>query len=64
MNNDNQEKKPEYSDLILVDLLHLDWRNLFRRYRTDLIGFLVFLALMLLIIAITYWLKSIGSGVV
>lgn len=64
MINNDHEKEPEYSDLILVDLLHLDWRNLFRRYRTDLIGFLVFLALMLLIIAITYWLKSIGSGVV
>lgn len=64
MINNDYDKNPEYSDLILVDLLHLDWRNLFRRYRTDLVGFTVFLALMLLIIAITYWLKNIGSGAV
>ncbi len=56
-NNDQQK----YSDLILVDLLHLDWRHLFSRYRTDLIGFFVFLALMLLIIVVTYFLKEIGS---
>ena len=58
------KKKPErrqYSDLLLVDLLHLDWKNLFSRYRTDILGFLLFLILMMLIIVGTYFLKNLGT---
>ncbi len=60
-NTENDSGEQKYSDLILVDLLHLDWRHLFTRYRTDLIGFFVFLALMILIIVVTYFLKEMGS---
>jgi len=51
----------QYSDLLLVDLLHLDWKKLFSRYRTDIFGFLLFLILMMLIIIGTYFLKNLGS---
>jgi len=51
----------QYSDLLLVDLLHLDWKNLFSRYRMDILGFLLFLILMMLIIVATYFLKNLGT---
>ncbi len=50
-----------YSDLILVDLLHLDWKNFFRRYRVDFFGFIIFLLLMMLVIVGTYLIKNIGA---
>ncbi len=50
-----------YSDLILVDLLHLDWKNFFKRYRVDFFGFIIFLLLMMLVIVGTYLIKSIGA---
>ncbi len=50
-----------YSDLILVDLLHLDWKNFFRRYRVDFFGFIIFLLLMMLVIVGTYFIKNIGA---
>jgi len=55
---ENQEK---YSDLILVDLLHPDWKHFFTRYRTDLVGFIIFVILMVMIMVGTYFLKNIGS---
>jgi hypothetical protein len=57
----NGKTEREYSDLILVDLLHLDWKHFFKRYRTDFFGFLVFLILMLLVMLGTYLLKGIGA---
>ena len=58
-----QESKNDkkYSDLLLVDLLHLDWRHLFTRYRTDIVGFLVFSILMVMIVVGTYLLIRVGS---
>jgi len=56
-----KRKNRQYSDLLLVDLLHLDWKNLFSRYRIDIIGFLLFFILMILIIIGTYFLKNLGS---
>jgi hypothetical protein len=56
-----RKSKREYSDLILVDLLHLDWKHFFKRYRTDFFGFLVFLILMMLVMLGTYLLKGIGA---
>ena len=50
-----------YSDLILVDLLHLDWKNFFKRYRVDFFGFIIFLLLMMLVIVGTYLIKNIGA---
>jgi hypothetical protein len=55
------KSKREYSDLILVDLLHLDWKHFFKRYRVDFFGFLLFLSLMMLVILGTYLLKGIGG---
>jgi hypothetical protein len=57
----NKTKSRQYSDLLLVDLLNLDWKNLFSRYRTDILGFFLFSILMLLIIIGTFFLKNIGS---
>jgi hypothetical protein len=56
-----RKSKHEYSDLILVDLLHLDRKHFFKRYRVDFFGFLLFLSLMLLVILGTYLLKGIGG---
>ncbi|UCD38718.1 MAG: hypothetical protein JSW54_04355 [Fidelibacterota bacterium] len=56
-----QDSEIEYSDLILVDLLHLDWKHFFRRYKTDFFGFIIFFILMLLVILGTYILKNVGA---
>jgi len=53
---------PEYGDLLLVDLLHPDWRNFLTRYRTDLAGFAVVSLICLFIVAATRWLAMIGAG--
>ena len=60
---DYQESKKngKYSDLLLVDLLHLDWKHLFTRYRTDIVGFIIFCILMLMIVVGTTFLIRIGS---
>jgi|GEM_PF-5991427 len=55
------EKNKQYSDLVLVDLLHLDWKHLFSRYRTDIVGFIIFCILMLMIVVGTTLLIRIGS---
>jgi hypothetical protein len=55
----NQNNK--YSDLILLDILHLDRKNFFSRYRVDILGFSIFFILMMLIIIGTFFLKNIGS---
>lgn len=55
------EKNKKYSDLILVDLLHLDWKHLFSRYRTDIVGFIIFCILMVMIVVGTTLLIRIGS---
>ncbi len=57
----NDEKRDtEYTGLILVDLLHLDWRNL-SRYKVDLLGFFGALALALLIVFVTWFVANIGA---
>jgi hypothetical protein len=39
-----------YSDLLLVDLLHPDWQHFFIRYRTDLLGLMVIVGIILMMI--------------
>lgn len=56
-----KKRAVQYSDLILVDLLHLDWKNFFKRYRVDFFGFIIFLLLMMLVIVGTYLIKNIGA---
>jgi hypothetical protein len=56
-----QGEREGYSDLILVDLLHLDWKHFFKRYKIDFFGFALFFALMVLVMVGTYLLKNIGS---
>jgi len=51
----------KYTDLILVDLLHLDYRHFFTRYRVDLLGFIAALALALLIVFGTWLISRIGA---
>ncbi|UCH10004.1 MAG: hypothetical protein JSU61_12485 [Fidelibacterota bacterium] len=63
---DNQHSKEradqeKYTDLLLVDLLHLDWKHFFKRYKVDFFGFLVFYILMGLVMVGTYLLKEIGN---
>ncbi len=53
---------PEFGDLLLVDLLHPDWRNFFTRYRTDLGGFAVVSLICIFIVVATRWLAMIGAG--
>ena len=50
-----------YTGLILVDLLHLDFRNFFSRYKVDLIGFFGSLAFAFLIVLATWLISRIGS---
>ncbi|UCH62072.1 MAG: hypothetical protein JSU77_09710 [Fidelibacterota bacterium] len=61
MSRGAKKRAVQYSDLILVDLLHLDWKNFFKRYRVDFFGFIIFLLLMMLVIVGTYLIKNIGA---
>lgn len=56
-----QRDDPRYGDLLLVDLLRPDFKHFFSRYRTDLIGFIVISAIVVLIIVSTKWLAMIGA---
>ena len=51
----------EYSDLLLVDLLHPDWKNFFRRYRVDFWGLLGVLGAVLLMILAAILIAGIGA---
>lgn len=57
------EKKAtrEYSDLLLVDLLHPDWKNFFKRYRVDVIGFLCVIVIIIGMVFLLKVLASIGA---
>ena len=57
----DEQRDTEYTGLVLVDLLHLDWRNLFTRYKVDLLGFFGALALALLIVFVTWFIANIGA---
>lgn len=54
-------EEPQYTDMLLVDLLRPDWRHFFSRYKVDLIGFFVISAIVALIIWGTRWLAMIGA---
>ena len=54
--------EPRYGDFLLVDLLRPDWAHFFTRYRTDVLGFLVVSAIIILIILGTYWLAMVGAA--
>lgn len=45
--------KEKYSGLLLVDILHPDGKNFFRRYAVDIIGFIAISAAVCLIIWVT-----------
>ena len=57
----DRHRDPEYTGLILVDLLHLDWRKLVTRYKVDLLGFFGALALALTIVFVTWFIAGIGA---
>jgi hypothetical protein len=35
-----ESSSSKFTDLLLLDLLHPDWKNFFSRYKIDLLGFL------------------------
>lgn len=51
----------EYSDLLLVDLLHPDWKNFFQRYRVDVLGLLAIVGVILLMILAAVLIAGIGA---
>ncbi|MFH1738430.1 MAG: hypothetical protein ABIH23_05435 [bacterium] len=60
MDNEKAHNK-QYTGLILVDLLHLDYRHFFSRYKVDLLGFTAALALALFIVFGTWLILQIGA---
>lgn len=59
METENKDKN--YSDLILVDLLHLDLKNFFTRYKTDVCGLVAIILVMFLMILTLALVARIGS---
>lgn len=59
MKEENRDDR--YTGLILVDLLHLDYRHFFSRYKVDLLGFFGSLALAFLIVLATWLIAQIGA---
>ena len=51
----------KYSDLLLLDLLHPDWKNFYSRYKIDILGFLGAWIFVAFIFGITIILARIGS---
>ena len=51
----------EYSDLLLLDLLHPDWKNFLGRYRVDVFGLLGVLGVILLMILVAVLIAGIGA---
>jgi len=56
------DRDEEYSDLLLVDILHPDWRHFFSRYKVDILGFLAAWVFVVVIFGITVILTRIGAG--
>ena len=54
-------REEEYSDLLLLDLLHPDWKNFFSRYRVDVFGLLGVLGVILLMILAAVLIAGIGA---
>ena len=66
MNEQEKEKGQEgdgteHTDLLLLDLLHPDWKHFFSRYKTDIVGFLAAWIFVALIFGITIILTRIGA---
>ena len=61
-NTPPSREEPEHGDMLLVDLLRPDFKHFFSRYRTDLIGFAILIAIVVFIIFATKWLAMIGAG--
>ena len=51
----------KHTDLLLLDLLHPDWKNFFSRYKVDLVGFCAAWVFVVIIFGITIILTRIGS---
>jgi hypothetical protein len=47
--------------LLIVDLLRLPQRFTYRRYRLDLIGFLLAWLWVVLLLALGYWITTLGA---
>ena len=56
-----ESSDPKYTDLLLLDLLHPDWKNFFSRYKIDLIGFIFAWLFVALIFGIAIGLARIGA---
>jgi len=56
-----KETSREYSGLLLVDMLHLDWKNFFKRYRVDVVGFLCVIVIIIGMVFLLKVLASIGA---
>ena len=50
---EKEKQQKKYSGLLIVDLLNPDFRNFFKRYAVDIIGFLAISFIVFLIIWIT-----------
>lgn len=61
MNEPKTPQDSETSRLLLVDLLELPWRFSFRKYREDIVGFLLAWLVVGLLLLTAWWAVWVGS---